>query len=65
MPVLTVQVAEQSGDEVQELGQDDAQNEGQEEPVVVDVDSTDGAVLVNGAEAEEEWGTNTEGKPSA
>ncbi|KAF3649215.1 Coatomer subunit beta'-1 [Capsicum annuum] len=59
------EVAEQSGDEVQELGQDDAQNEGQEEPVVVDVDSTDGAVLVNGAEAEEEWGTNTEGKPSA
>ncbi|KAJ8553374.1 hypothetical protein K7X08_024052 [Anisodus acutangulus] len=39
------EVAEQSGDEVQELGQDDAQNEGeeegQEEPVVVDADSTD------------------------
>uniref|UniRef100_A0A3Q7FWP9 Coatomer subunit beta' n=1 Tax=Solanum lycopersicum TaxID=4081 RepID=A0A3Q7FWP9_SOLLC len=58
-------VAEQSGDEVQELGQDDEQNEGQEEPVVVDADSTDSAVLINETEAEEEWGTNTEGKPSA
>lgn len=37
----------------------------QEEPVVVDADSNDGAVLVNGNEPEEEWGTNTEGTPSA
>ncbi|KAL0441561.1 UNVERIFIED_CONTAM: Coatomer subunit beta'-1 [Sesamum radiatum] len=37
----------------------------QEEAVVVDADSTDGAVLVNGNEAEEQWGTNNEGKPSA
>ena len=37
----------------------------QEEAVVVDADSTDGAVLVNGNEAEEEWGTNIEGTPSA
>ena len=25
---------------------------------MVDADSTDGAVLVNGSEADEEWGTN-------
>ncbi|KAA3489303.1 coatomer subunit beta'-2-like [Gossypium australe] len=37
----------------------------QEEPVVVDADSNDGAVLVNGNEPEEEWGTNTEGTSSA
>ncbi|MBA0594876.1 hypothetical protein Gorai_011765, partial [Gossypium raimondii] len=36
----------------------------QEEPVVVDADSNDGAVLVNGNEPEEEWGTNTEGTPA-
>ncbi|KAK8678793.1 hypothetical protein V6N13_144277 [Hibiscus sabdariffa] len=36
----------------------------QEEPVVVDADSNDGAVLVNGSEPEEEWGTNTEGTPA-
>lgn len=48
---------------------DDSQVEGHdeshEEAVVVDADSTDGAVIVNGNEAEEEWGTNDEGKPSA
>ncbi|KAL3840909.1 hypothetical protein ACJIZ3_025500 [Penstemon smallii] len=63
-----VNFAEQNGDEMQE-GLDDAQveehDEGQEEAVVVDADSTDGAVLVNGNEAEEEWGTNNEGQPSA
>ncbi|XP_022714928.1 coatomer subunit beta'-2 isoform X1 [Durio zibethinus] len=37
----------------------------QEEAVVVDADSNDGAVLVNGSEPEEEWGTNNEGTPSA
>jgi coatomer subunit beta' len=37
----------------------------QEEAVVVDAESTDGAVLVNGNEADEEWGTNNEGAPSA
>lgn len=35
---------------------------------MVDADSTDGAVLVNGNsngnEGEDEWGTNNEGKPS-
>lgn len=50
---------EQSGDE--QNGEDGSQ----EEAVVVDADSTDGAVLVNGNEAEEEWGTNNEGTPSA
>ena len=45
--------------------QGDARDEGQEEAVVTDADSTDGAVLVNGNEADEEWGTNTEGNPSA
>ncbi|KAJ6415917.1 hypothetical protein OIU84_004663 [Salix udensis] len=46
---------------------DDEQNgeEGsQEEAVVVDAESTDGAVLVNGNEPEEEWGTNNEGTPA-
>ncbi|KAL3631857.1 hypothetical protein CASFOL_024841 [Castilleja foliolosa] len=37
----------------------------QEEAVVVDTDLTDGAVLVNGNEAEEEWGTNNEAKKSS
>lgn len=37
----------------------------QEEAVVVDADSTDGAVLVNGNEADEEWSTNKEETPSA
>lgn len=31
---------------------------------MVDADSTDGAVLVNGNETEEEWGKKNEGKPS-
>ncbi|KAL2539266.1 Coatomer subunit beta'-2 [Abeliophyllum distichum] len=56
---LDHEVAEQNGEEAQEVGQDDAQeeghDEGQEEAVVVDADSTDGAVLVNSNEAEEEW----------
>ncbi|KAE8680785.1 Coatomer subunit beta'-2 [Hibiscus syriacus] len=33
----------------------------QEEAVVVDADSNDGAVLINGNEPEEEWGMNNEG----
>lgn len=43
----------------------DEEEESQEEGVVVDADSTDGAVLVNCNEAEEEWGTNNEGTSSA
>uniref|UniRef100_A0A3Q7J9P5 Coatomer subunit beta' n=1 Tax=Solanum lycopersicum TaxID=4081 RepID=A0A3Q7J9P5_SOLLC len=76
--VLDHEDAELNGDEVlergeddlqqegqEERGEDDLQQEGQEEAVVVDADSTDGAVLVNGNEGDEEYGTNTEGKPSA
>ena len=40
-------------------------DEGQEAAIVVDADSNDGAVLVNGNEAEEEWGTKNDGTPSA
>ncbi|KAL6495891.1 hypothetical protein OROGR_030454 [Orobanche gracilis] len=65
---LDYEDAEQNREEAQEE-QDDEQveghDDGQEEAVVVDADSNDGAVLVNGSEAEEEWGTNNEGKPSA
>lgn len=63
-----VQDVEQNGGEVEEGQHDEKAEEhddGQEEAVVVDADSSDSAVLVNGNEAEEEWGTNTEGKPSA
>ncbi|XP_075100485.1 coatomer subunit beta'-1 isoform X2 [Nicotiana tabacum] len=49
------EVVEQNGDEVQEHEQDDNQQESQEDAVVVDADSTDGAVLVNGNEVDEEW----------
>ncbi|KAL1551322.1 coatomer subunit beta'-1-like [Salvia divinorum] len=58
----------ENGHEAQETQhgeQVEGHDNGQEEPVVVDADSTDGAVLVNGNEAEEEWGTNNEGKLSA
>ena len=50
------QVEEESGEELHEEGQDGGQDE---------ADSTDGVVLVNGNEPDEEWGTNTEGNPSA
>ncbi|KAF5957094.1 hypothetical protein HYC85_004319 [Camellia sinensis] len=59
------EVYEDGQEEAQEEGQEEAQDEEQEEAVVVDADSTDGAVLVNGNEADEEWGTNNEGNPSA
>ncbi|RZC70385.1 hypothetical protein C5167_033875 [Papaver somniferum] len=36
-----------------------------EEAVDVDVDSTDGAILVNSNEAEEEWDTTNEGTLSS
>ena len=57
------QVEEENGEEeedVHEEGQEEAPDGGQDE-----ADSTDGAVLVNGNEPDEEWGTNTEGNPSA
>ena len=70
LPFITfVQDTEQNGHDAQETQLDEqaveGHEDGQEEPVVVDADSTDSAVLVNGSEAEEEWGTNNEGKPSA
>ncbi|CAL5373637.1 unnamed protein product [Camellia sinensis] len=49
------EVYEDGQEEAQEEGQEEAQDEEQEEAVVVDADSTDGAVLVNGNEADEEW----------
>ncbi|CAH8386008.1 unnamed protein product [Eruca vesicaria subsp. sativa] len=59
-------VAEETGDdEKNEDVEEHHHGEQEEEGVVVDGDSTDGAVLVNGSEAEEEWGTNNEGNPSA
>lgn len=58
---------EQYGEEITD-DHGDAQieehEEGQEEPALIDADSMDGAVLVNGNEADEEWGTNNEGKTS-
>ncbi|KAL3633027.1 hypothetical protein CASFOL_026011 [Castilleja foliolosa] len=48
-------------DETQVEEHDDSQ----EKAVVVDAGLTDGAVLANGNEAEEELGTNNEAKPSA
>ncbi|KAI8544408.1 hypothetical protein RHMOL_Rhmol08G0294200 [Rhododendron molle] len=52
-------------EEVHKEGQEEEQDEGQEEAVEVDADSTNGAVLVNGNEDDEQWGTNNEGHPSA
>ncbi|KAH9714546.1 Coatomer subunit beta'-2 [Citrus sinensis] len=54
--------SEQNGEENAE--EQNGEEGSQEEPVVVDADSTDGAVLVNGNEAEEQWGTNNEGIPA-
>ncbi|KAG5537653.1 hypothetical protein RHGRI_024936 [Rhododendron griersonianum] len=56
---------EEEQEEVHEEGQEEEQDEGQEEAVEVDADSTNGAVLVNGNEADEQWGMNNEGHPSA
>jgi len=65
-------VAEENGNE--QRNEDDVaehveehheEKEAEEEEGIVDGDSTDGAVLVNGSEADEEWGTNNEGNPSA
>ncbi|KAI7756896.1 hypothetical protein M8C21_030310 [Ambrosia artemisiifolia] len=37
----------------------------EEDAIAMDNDSSDGPVLVNGNETEEEWGTNNAGNPSA
>lgn len=55
-----MQSDDQNGQENQE-----ASHEESKEGVVVDADSADGAVLDNGNEPEEEWGTNSEATPSA
>lgn len=60
-------VAEENGDEQkndEDVVEHDEEKEAEEEGIV-DGDSTDGVVLVNGSEADEEWGTNNEGNPSA
>ncbi|CAL2245583.1 unnamed protein product [Prunus armeniaca] len=62
------EVSEQNGEQTAEeqTAEEQYGEEGsQEEAVVVDADSTDGAVLINGNEADEEWGTNNEGTSSA
>ena len=59
------QNAEELNAEELNAEEQNGEEESQEEAVVVDADSTDGAVLVNGNEAEQEWGTNNEGTPSA
>ncbi|XP_024969366.1 coatomer subunit beta'-2-like isoform X2 [Cynara cardunculus var. scolymus] len=46
-------------------GQEEDQEVGQEGAAAKDNDSSDGAVLVNGHEADEEWSTNDAGTPSA
>lgn len=63
-----LQLAEQNEEHFTEEHYTEEQNGedgSQEEAVVVDAESTDGAVLVNGSEADEEWGTNNEGALSA
>lgn len=62
--LLNLQETEQNGHD-QDAEEQNGEEGSQEEAVVVDADSTDGAVLVNGNEADEEWGTNNEGTPSA
>lgn len=60
-------VAEENGGDEEKKDEDvvEEHHEEKEEEGVVDGDSTDGAVLVNESEADEEWGTNNEGNPSA
>ena len=54
-----LQLTERNGEEYTE--EQNGEEGSQEEAVVVDADSTDGAVLVNGNEGDEEY----EGAPSA
>ncbi|KAI3928793.1 hypothetical protein MKW98_024394 [Papaver atlanticum] len=57
--------AKENGEEGQEENGENGEEEGQEEAVEVDADSIDGAVLVSGKEAEEEWDPNNDGTLSA
>ncbi|TQD69444.1 hypothetical protein C1H46_045023 [Malus baccata] len=59
---VSEQDSEENGERAAE--EHDGEEGSQEEAVVVDADSTD-AVLINGSEADEEWGTNNEGPSSA
>ncbi|KAF6163025.1 hypothetical protein GIB67_021174 [Kingdonia uniflora] len=52
----------ESNHEAMEVGNEE---DGVDEAIEVDVDSTDGAVLANSNEDDEEWGTNNEGTPPA
>ncbi|RZC64819.1 hypothetical protein C5167_008510 [Papaver somniferum] len=52
-------MVEDNGEEHEEHGTQE------EEAVDVDVDSTDGAILVNSNEVEEEWDTTNEGTLSS
>lgn len=61
--VFGEQVGEEG--EAEEHQEDGKQQNVEEEGVVVDADSTDGAVLVNGNGSEEQWGMISEGTPSA
>ncbi|CAL9117847.1 unnamed protein product [Musa textilis] len=66
MQVVEESLPLENGDSGHEVMEEDGVEEGQEEPVEVDVDdSTDSAVLVNGNENEEQWGMGNEGNPSA
>lgn len=64
---LLLQLTEQNGEEDYAEGHEEQNGEegSQEDEVVVDADSTDGAVLVNGNEGDEELSTNKEGALSA
>jgi len=55
---------EEEGQEAVELDEN-GEEEGQEAVEVDAVESTDGDVLVNGNNGDEEYGTNTEGNPPA
>ncbi|CAL9182937.1 unnamed protein product [Musa hybrid cultivar] len=66
MQVVEESLPVENGDSGHMVMEEDGVEEGQEEPVEVDVDdSTDSAVLVNGNENEEQWGMSNEGNPSA
>lgn len=62
-----LQLTEENEEDYTEEGHEEQNGEegSQEEAVVVDADSTDGTVLVNGNEADEEWGMNKGEAPSA
>ncbi|KAI6671932.1 hypothetical protein NL676_006817 [Syzygium grande] len=63
---VTLENGDQSHKAYEQNGEkEDAEEESQEEGVVVDANSTDGAILIIGNEAEEELGVNDEGTPPA